>query len=82
MRISAPSKSDAAKGGSGVPVAAAMRAGGDPTGDPNMTPTGERIEKDNPNYREGFEDFKAPDHRSAEEKEADPHGTKPKDRER
>jgi hypothetical protein len=46
--------------------------GGDPTGDPNVTPTGERLEKDNPNYREGFEDFKAPDHRTAEEKQADP----------
>jgi hypothetical protein len=46
------------------------RPGGDLVGDPNMTPTGERLPTDHPDYRKDAEGYRAPDHRSQAEKEA------------
>jgi len=48
------------------------RPGGDPTGSPNYSATGEKLDPSHPDYREDVEDYHAPDHRSAEEKKADP----------
>ena len=48
------------------------RPGGDPTGSPNVSPTGEPLDPDHPDYRKDAEDYRPPDHRSAEEKKADP----------
>ena len=45
--------------------------GGAQTGDPNTTPTGERLPEDHPDYK--HVDVDPPDHRSQAEKEADPH---------
>ena len=49
------------------------RPGGDPTGEPNVSPlTGEKLSPDHPDYRKDAEGYHAPDHRSAEEKKANP----------
>ena len=48
------------------------RPGGDPTGDVNYTATGEKLDPDHPDYRKGDEGHRSPDHRTAEEKKANP----------
>ena len=48
------------------------RPGGDPTGDVNYTATGEKLDPDHPDYRKDAEDYRSPDHRTAEEKKANP----------
>ena len=48
------------------------RPGGDPTGDVNVTATGEKLDPDHPDYRRDAEDYRSPDHRTAEEKKANP----------
>ena len=48
------------------------RPGGDPTGDVNYTATGEKLDPDHPDYRKDAEDHRSPDHRTAEEKKANP----------
>lgn len=48
------------------------RPGGDPTGEPNVSPTGEKLDPNHPDYRKDAEGYHAPDHRSAEEKKANP----------
>jgi hypothetical protein len=47
------------------------RPGGDMTGEPNVSATGEKLSPDHPDYRRDAEGQHAPDHRSAEEKRAD-----------
>lgn len=48
------------------------QAGGDLAGEPNVSPTGERLDPSHPDYRKGYEGQHAPDHRTAEEKKAFP----------
>jgi len=48
------------------------RPGGDPTGSVNVTATGEKLNPDHPDYRKDADDYRPPDHRTAEEKKADP----------
>jgi hypothetical protein len=48
------------------------RAGGDYAGDPNTSPTGEKLDPSHPDYRKDYEGQHQPDHRSAEDKKADP----------
>lgn len=48
------------------------RPGGDPTGDVNYTATGEKLDPDHPDYRKDAEGQRSPDHRTAEEKKANP----------
>ena len=48
------------------------RPGGDPTGDVNYTATGEKLDPDHPDYRKADEGHRSPDHRTTEEKKADP----------
>ena len=48
------------------------RPGGDFAGEPNVSATGEPLSPDHPDYRKDYEGQHAPDHRTAEEKAADP----------
>lgn len=48
------------------------RPGGDFAGEPNVSPTGEKLDPGHPDYRKDMEGQHQPDHRSAEEKKAFP----------
>lgn len=48
------------------------RPGGDFAGEPNVSPTGEKLSPDHPDYRKDVEGQHGPDHRTAEEKKDHP----------
>ena len=48
------------------------RPGGDVTGEPNVDATGQKLPPDHPDYRKDYEGKHGPDHRTEEEKKANP----------